>query len=93
MGVGTPDISIFLKISPDELTRRMKKSQKVPDKFESDLIFQRRVAEQYDLIARVANTDKGYFGNIHVVNAEGDLTEISQRVWGFIEPVYSNWLG
>ncbi len=92
MGVGTPHITVFLAISAGELSRRMRKSQKEPDKFESDLIFQHKVTGKYDSIARIVNTDRDYFGNIHVINAEGDPNGVSKMIWAKIEPFYRNWL-
>tara|TARA_Y100000310_G_C20589010_1_gene766964 strand:+ start:252 stop:941 length:690 start_codon:yes stop_codon:yes gene_type:complete len=90
--VGTPDVAVFLEIDGGERKRRMKDAGDEGDKFESDMIFQERVADAYGKIFDIKSTDKEYFGDVYLVGGGGRPNHIFNRVWKEIEPHYNNWV-
>ena len=89
--IGTPHVTLFLDINEKELVERMKKTDKEPDKFESDLLFQRKVAEKYRAISRISSTDKEYFGDVKLVDANDKPEEVFEKIWQAIGNLYEKW--
>jgi len=77
--IGTPDITILLSISRDNLESRMSKSSTDPDKFEKNLDFQSLVAQKYTEIAKLSKSDLFYFGNVREISANENPNIIARR--------------
>jgi thymidylate kinase len=94
--IGTPDLTLFLLASPRVVAQRMRKevdkTGKKLDKFERDLEFQIKVANQYRLLAKMAPKDPAYFGNIHIVNADLSPRVVARDIARIVKPVYEKWL-
>jgi dTMP kinase len=91
-GVGTPDVTFFLDISTEERIERMKYTGDKGDKFESDLMFQERVAEAYRNIFNIQSTDREYFGVIKIVDGNAIPMHVGNNIWRDLRPVYNDWV-
>jgi dTMP kinase len=91
-GVRTPDVTVFLDISNEERIERMKYARDSGDKFESDLIFQEKVAEAYRNIFNIKSTDPEYFGDINLISGQGRPEEVFNILWMQVKPYYNDWV-
>ena len=86
--VCTPDLVILLDVDP-QLSAKRKKAQKIPDRFEKDLLFLKKVRKNYLKMAKQGFCAYSY----GIVNAAQKADEVFTKVITFVEPIVVKKMG
>lgn len=87
-----PDLTILLDISQETADKRARKRVQVPEKkFEENREFRNQVYQKYLEVALSADYAMA-FGYVEVVDGNGEIEQVAERVQKVFATPYSKWL-
>lgn len=82
---GRPDLTLFLRVSPEVAAERRSARRGSPERFEKDS-FQRRVADRYEELL-----SRDDIGPVTVIDSHLNPDEVESSIWAVVEPVLNAW--
>ena len=90
VNAGTPDITFYLSLSPEEAAQRISARGEAREKFEN-VDFARKLAAQYDFLFKESQKDGGIsklLGRVVKINAAQEPEFVTADIIRYFEPVY-----
>lgn len=82
---GRPDLTLFLRVSPEVAALRRAGRDQKPERFEQDTV-QERVAARYDELI-----DRDDIGPVAVIDSHPSPDEVEASIWRVVEPLLTAW--
>lgn len=88
----TPDMTLYMDVSANLASDRMKKRGRSLEKFERDIEFSKKLVECYRNLIELNKNDKLFFGNVVQINGNQTIEEVSRDIREAFNELYDSWL-
>lgn len=90
-GILTPDITFLVNTSLKEARKRMELRGEPLEKFEANEEFVGKLISRYETLAKVAQVDPSFFGNVVIINGDKEVEEVAAEIKKSFDPLYNSW--